>query len=111
MLENGAFARALFEFELEEHIEGYTQSRHNDHDDYFFAVTEHTNDVAMLLIDDKDHLYINEDARAMLQKLWGKAYAGNIRKMIPGMASELDRGYLFIAGVKVGDPKQFKKVK
>jgi hypothetical protein len=65
----------------------------------------------MLLIDDKDNLYINEDARAMLQRLWSKAYVGNIQKMIPGMASELDRGYLFITGVKVADPKQFKRAK
>lgn len=51
LLDDAPFAWALFEYELEEHIEEYTQSKHIDDDKYFFAVTEHTDDIAMLLID------------------------------------------------------------
>ncbi len=51
LLKGGPMVRALFEFELEEHIEEYLQSKRADGDKYFFAITEHTNDVAMLLID------------------------------------------------------------
>lgn len=103
LLENGPFARALFEYELEEHIEEYIQSKHADRDDYFFAVTEHTDDVAMLLIDKQDTVHVNEAARALLITLWQKAYRKNFRLLIPNMARELDAGYLFSAGVKVRD--------
>ena len=51
LLEDGPMAQALFEYELEEHVEEYLQSKRTDGDKYFFAVTEDTNDVAMLLID------------------------------------------------------------
>jgi hypothetical protein len=47
LLEDGPFAQALFEYELAEHIEEYRQSKQADGDQYFFAITEHTNDVAM----------------------------------------------------------------
>lgn len=103
LLENGPFAQALFEYELEEHIEEYLQSKRVDEDKYFFAITEHTNDVAMLLIDGHDNVHVNEDARTALKKLWQNAYEHNLRRLIPDMASELDAGYLYTAGVKLGD--------
>ncbi len=103
LLEDGPMAQALFEYELEEHIEAYLKSKHEDHDKYIIAVTEHTNDVAMVLIDENDNVYINEDARATLKKLWQKAYKKNLQLLIPDMASELGRGYLWYAGVKVSD--------
>ena len=60
LLKDGEMAYALFEYELEEHIDEYIKSKKEDKDDYFFAVTEHTNDVAMLLIDEKNKVHINE---------------------------------------------------
>lgn len=101
LLDDGPFARALFEYELEEHIEEYVLSKQEDGDKFFFAVTEHTNDVAMLLIDESNDILVNEDARALLRKLWGDAYRKNLQVLIPQMAEELDAGYLFAAGVKV----------
>ena len=101
LLEDGSFARALFEYELEEDIEEYRLSKQADGDKYFFVVTEKTNDVAMLLIDEDDNIHINEDARTLLQKLWkGTAYKHNMQQLIPDMAEQLDAGYLFTAGVK-----------
>ena len=100
LLEGEPFARALFEYELEEHIEEYAQSKRADGDKYFFAVTELTNGVAMLLIDEGDAIHVNEKARALLKKLWRDAYNRNLKLLIPQMASELDAGYLFSAGVK-----------
>ena len=100
LLKEGIFAKALFEYELEEHIEEYLQSKQADGDEYFFAVTEHTNDVAMLFIDESNRVYINEDARAKLQKHWRDAYEKNLQLLIPQMAEELDAGRLFTAGVK-----------
>jgi hypothetical protein len=54
LLRDGEMAYALFEYELEEHINEFQKSKKKDGDDYFFAVTEHTNDVAMLLINEKN---------------------------------------------------------
>src|SRR5574341_2648163 len=87
LLEGGSFARALFEYELEEHIGEYTQSKKADDDKYFFAITEHTNDVAMLLIDESDHVHINDQARDLLKTLWLDAYEQNLQRLIPDMAS------------------------
>jgi hypothetical protein len=103
LLEDGPLVRVLFEYELEEHIEEYLSSKHADGDAYFFAVTEHSNDVALLLIDEDDQVHINEEARALLKKLWQKAYGKNLQRLIPDMARELDGGHLYIAGVKVRD--------
>lgn len=109
LLGNAPFALELFEYELREHLEEYLESKHNDADDYFFAVTEHTNDVAMLLIDTDDTVHINEDARTQLRVLWAGAYTSNMQRLIPKMAEELQAGYLSTSGVKVvstrGTPK------
>ena len=103
LLEDGPLAQALYEYELKEHVEEYLESKHADNDKYLVAVTEHTNDVAMVLIDESDNVHINEEARARLKKLWQKAYKKNLQLLIPDMAAELDRGYLWYAGVKVSD--------
>jgi len=106
LLEGGPFAQTLFEYELEEHIGEYIQSKRADEDKYFFAITEHTNDVAMLLIDEGDNVHINEEARTSLKKLWRDAYKKNMQMLIPGMAEQLDAGYLYAVGVKVSDREQ-----
>jgi hypothetical protein len=103
LLEEGSFAQALFEYELEEHIQEYIQSKRADRDKFFLAITEHSNDVAMLLIDEADNVHINEAARELLKQLWRGAYKKNLQTMIPGMADTLAAGYLYAAGVKVVD--------
>jgi hypothetical protein len=103
LLDDGPLVMPLFEFELEEHVDEYLSSKHQDSDKYFFAVTEHTNDVAMLLIDEFDQVYVNEPARARLKELWQDSYRPNMQLLIPQMANELDAGRLFTAGVKVSD--------
>ena len=102
LLEDGKMEYALFEYELEEHIDEYLKSKLEDGDDYFFAVTEHTNDVAMLLIDKKNKVHVNEKARAILKKYWNKsAYKYNIQILIPQMVEQLNNRYLFVSGVKI----------
>lgn len=101
LLNNGKLEKALFDYELAEHVDEYLLSKKQDKDKYFFAVTEHTNDVAMLLIDENDVVHINEMARQRLQTLWrGDVYHENMKKLIPDMASQLDAGFLYSAGVK-----------
>lgn len=101
LLRNGAMAHKLFEFELEEHIDEFLASKKKDKDDYFFAVTEHTNDVAMLLIDEKNKVHVNEKVRTRLKKFWGESYEHNLKILIPDMADELSRGFLSVNGVKI----------
>ncbi len=102
LLHDGEMAYALFEYELEEHVDEYLKSKKKDKDDYFFAVTEHTNDVAMLLIDKKNKVHVNEKARAMLKKYWkGSVYENNLKILIPQMVEQLSSGYLFVTGVKL----------
>jgi vacuolar-type H+-ATPase subunit E/Vma4 len=102
LLENGAFAQALFEYELQGHVEAYIESKHEDGDKYLIVVTENANDAAMLLIDENDTVHVNEKARSLLMKLWRHhAYEKNLRHLIPDMANELDSGYLYAAGVKI----------
>ena len=102
LLNDGAMAYALFEYELEEHIDEYLKSKQEDNDDYFFAVTEHTNDVAMLLLDRHNKVHVNEEARALLENLWPKsAYSHNMQILIPQMVDELSKGFLFVTGVKI----------
>lgn len=100
LLNGGKLEKKLFDYELAEHVDEYLLSKKQDKDKYFFAVTEHTNDVAMLLIDENDVVYINETARQYLQTLWSEAYISNIKLLIPGMAQQLDAGFLYAAGVK-----------
>jgi hypothetical protein len=58
----------------------------------------------MFLIDKNNQLHVNEDARALLEKIWrGAVYKSKIQRLIPDMAGELDKGYLFTAGVKYTD--------
>lgn len=101
LLDGEPFALALFDYELREHIKEYLQSRHADNDKYLFAVTENSNDVAMLLIDESDTVHTNEEARAALQALWPDTYSKNIQHLIPLMAEDLQAGYVFQVGVKV----------
>jgi len=100
LLYDGRLEKALFDYELAEHVDEYLLSKKQDKDKYFFAVTEHTNDIAMLLIDENDVVLINETARQRLQTLWRDAYTGNMKKLIPDIAKELDAGFLYTAGVK-----------
>ena len=106
LLDDAPFAMALFDYELREHIEEYLESKRADQDRYFFAVTEHTNDVAMLLIDEQDGIHINEEARAMLRALWRDAYAHNIELLIPKMAQDLQAGFLPTAGVQIVEQRR-----
>ena len=101
LLDDGPLSQDLFEYELEEHIDEYIQSKRADRDDFFFAITEHTNEVAMLLIDPVDNVHINEEARTLLRKFWRGAYKHNLDILIPDMAEQLDAGFLYTMGVKV----------
>ena len=101
LLNNGAMSKSLFEDELQDQIDEFLQSKQEDLDDYFVAITERDNQVAMLLIDEDDNVHINEEARTVLMTFWQKSvYHDNILMLIPQMVDELNEGYLFVTGIK-----------
>ena len=100
LLRDGKMERALYEFELEEHIDYWYEGLQNDHDEFVFAVTENAGEVAMLLITPEKTVYVNEEARAELSALWSKAYGANMKRLIPMMAEELADDIIAVNGVK-----------
>jgi hypothetical protein len=52
-------------------------------------------------------IYINEDAREKLKKLWvGENYTNNMKMMIPAFARSLYEGELAMTGVRVQGSKK-----
>ena len=72
-----------------------------DNDAYFFAVTENSGHVAMLLIEKAGQVRINELAREKLKALWLGAYESNMKKLIPIFAKQLAKGEIPINGIKM----------
>lgn len=101
LLSEGKMEYGLYEFELEEHIDYWTDGMIKDRDLFVFVVTENRGSIAMVLITNKKDIYINEEARSMLQHFWPKeAYIFNLKKLIPEMAKQLSKGILAVNGVK-----------
>ena len=103
LLNDGKMEKKLYEYELEELVEELKKSLTEDNDDFIFSVTEHSGDVAMLLIEPSGKVYINETARNRLKRHWKKAYKNNILKLIPGFVKELKNGRIAVNGVKIVD--------
>jgi hypothetical protein len=101
LLDDGAMSKSLFEEELQDQMDEFMKSKQEDEDDFFFAITERDNQVAMLLIGKDDKVHVNEDARAVLKTYWQKSvYDDNILMLLPQMVDELSEGYYFVSGVK-----------
>ena len=100
LLKNGEMNHSLYEFELEEIVDSLKQSMRDDNDDYIFSVTENSGHVAMVLIEKSGQVHINEEARGKLKILWPAAYKGNMQKLIPAFAKQLNEGEIPVNGVK-----------
>lgn len=103
LLNDGKMEYALYEHELEELLDELKSSMARDKEDYIFAVTENSGDVAMVLIEKSGAVYINEQARKRLKALWMAAYKSNMQKLIPIFALQLNDGDLPFNGVKQVD--------
>ena len=101
LLQDGKMEHALYKHELEEHVEYWYKGLKVDCDEFVFAVTENSGDVAMVLITKERIVYVNEDAREKLVKLWAKAYNTNVEYLIPMMAEELANDIIAVNGVKI----------
>ena len=100
LIHDGEMQYALYEYELEELLDELRSSMAKDKDDYIFAVTENSGDVAMVLIKKSGQSYINEQAREQLRALWPVAYESNMKRLIPAFAKQLHEGEIPINGVK-----------
>lgn len=109
LLEDGKMERALYEYELEEHIDYWYEGLKSDRDQLVFAVTENSGDVAMVLITPDKTIYVNEEAREKLAKFWIKAYENNINQLIPMMAENLANDIISVTGVKMVSPNQKRR--
>lgn len=58
----------------------------------------------MVLIAPDKKLYINEDARKKLRKIWPRTYDDNMKLMIPMMANNLANDILSVNGIKTLQP-------
>lgn len=106
LLKNGTLSKKLFDYELNEHVDSFITSKIKDQDEYLLVVTEHSNDVAMILIDKNDDLFVNYEARTKLQSIWRKyAYSRNLKLLIPKIASRLNEGSIFECGFKTQSSK------
>ena len=104
LLQDGKMEHALYEYELEEHIEYWYEGLKADHDEFVFAVTENSGDVAMVLITKEKTVYTNEDAKEKLVEFWPKTCNTNIKHLIPMMAEELANNIIAVNGVKTVSP-------
>ena len=109
LLEEGEMERALYEYELEEHIDYWYEGLKSDRDQFVFAVTENSGDVAMVLIMPDKTIYVNEEAREKLSQFWIKAYENNINQLIPMMAENLANDIISVTGVKMVSPNQKRR--
>jgi hypothetical protein len=100
LLQDGKMEHALYEYELEEHIEYWYEGLKADRDEFVFAVTENSGHVAMVLITREKTVYVNEEAREKLLEFWPKTYNTNMKQLIPMMAEELANDIISVNGVK-----------
>ena len=102
LLLDSEMSYGLYEVELEANIDFWKKGMYRDKDEFVFAVTENNGDVAMLLITDKDELFINELAREKLKLIWCEkgAYSKNIELLLPILVENLKKGEIVINGVK-----------
>jgi hypothetical protein len=109
LLEDGKMERALYEYELEEHLDYWYEGLKSDREQFVFAITENSGHVAMVLITPDKTIYVNEEAREKLAKFWIKAYENNINQLIPMMAENLANDIISVTGVKMVSPNQKRR--
>lgn len=81
--------KALYEFDLKEHIEKWKQELQDDKDEFMFAITENSGNVAMVLITKRNSVFINEKALKKLKALFNAAYKQNIETLLPNIVADL----------------------
>ena len=88
--------KALYEFDLEEHVDSWKKELQEDKHEFMFAITENTGNVAMVLITKRNTVFVNGHALKKLKVLFKTAYKQNIETILPIMVTDLLSGNLAI---------------
>ena len=80
-----------------------------DQDKYFLAITENSNDVAMILVNEKNQVLVNGSARKELQDYWGKNYEIHMNNLIPHIAKALAQDLIYITGINEFDFVKYRE--
>ena len=88
--------KALYEFDLEEHVEKWQQELQDDKDEFMFAITENTGNVAMVLITKRKTVFINGKALKKLKALFNGAFKQDIETLLPSFVTDLLNGNIAV---------------
>lgn len=100
LINNSEMREELYEYELEELLAELKASLAKDKNEFIFAITEHSGDIAMILIEKTEKVYINEPARKKLKTIWGSAYLENMKMLIPDISKQLNDNFIPTYGIK-----------
>jgi hypothetical protein len=98
-----AMCDALLSANLIEHKDQFSKSLEADNEDVIFAIDQHENSIAMLLIEKNGDFYVNTDAKDRLKFYWKHNYENNLKKFIPFMANQLTAGEFAVLGFTIED--------
>ncbi len=102
---------ALYQDKMAEHIDEWYEGLKADREDILFVITEMAGEIAMVLIDKDRNIYVNEESKEYLLKIWTKNYPKNMKFLIPGIADHINEAVFSITGVSViKTPKRSKAI-
>ncbi|GBO56215.1 hypothetical protein APA_4545 [Pseudanabaena sp. lw0831] len=91
----------LYQDKLAKNIDEWHEELISESGDFAFVITSRDGDVAMTMIDKDKNIYVNEEARDQLSKLWAKNYVKNAKFLLPGIADHINEYGLAITGITV----------
>jgi len=92
---------SLYEEKIAVDIDGWYNRLKADGEDYVLLITEKSGDIAMALIGKDKNIYVNEEARAQLSKMWGKNFTKEVKFLIPRIADDIDGYIVSVIGITV----------
>lgn len=103
---------ALYQDKMVKHIDEWYEGLKTDRENYAIVLTERAGELAMAIIDKDKNIYVNEEAKDKLSKIWTKNYTKNIKFLIPMMADHINEAVFSITGVSVIEktPKRSKAI-
>jgi hypothetical protein len=111
LLQEESMSLSLYQDKLAEHIDEWYEELTAESGDCAFVITVRDGDVAMTMIDKDKNIYVNEEARDQLSKLWAKNYVKNAKFLLPRMADHINEYGLAITGIAiVKTPKRSKAI-
>jgi hypothetical protein len=100
---------ALYQDKMVKHLDEWYEGLKDDREDLLFVITEMAGEIAMVVIDKNRNIYVNEESKEYLSKIWTKNYTKNIKFLIPMMADHINEAVFSITGVSIiKTPKRSK---